>query len=80
MSKEDTYLKAATKNLELALEYLDLADMRIRQAFDYDDPGYPYPDSNSAMAWDYWDAIRTAQREIGHRLNTWNNGNHWEGK
>ncbi len=79
MSRESTYLSAASKYLEFALEYLDIADKRISEAFDGDDPGYPYADSVDAMAWDYIDAIRIAQREIGNRLNTWNNGNHWEG-
>ncbi len=78
MTKERTYLNVASKNLELALEYLDIADKRISQAFDYDDPGYPYPDSNAAMAWDYWDAIREARKALGHRLNTWNKGDYDE--
>ena len=79
MNKERAYLNAASKNLEIVLEYLDIADKQISRAFDGDHPGYPYADSVDAMAWDYVDAIRIAHREIGNRLNTWNNGNHWEG-
>jgi hypothetical protein len=79
VSREHTYLDAASKNLRIALEYLDIADERISQAFGGDDPTYPYPDSVGAKGWDYIDAIRIAQREIGHRLNTWDNGHFWEG-
>lgn len=78
MSKCETYLDAASKNLEIAMEYLDIARHRIDMAFGGYDPGYPTPDSFDSMAWDYLDAITIAEREIGNRLNTWNEGDYSE--
>jgi hypothetical protein len=37
-----------------------------------------HPDSQDARAWDYLDAIREAQRALGHRLNTWDKGDYDE--
>jgi len=72
------HLDAAANSLVLALCNLDIADERISKAYDDDEPGYPYPDSHDARAWDYIDAIREAQRAIGHRLNTWDEGDYYE--
>jgi len=78
MSKENTYLDAAAKNLMIALEYLDTAYERINQAYDGYEPGYPYPDSSDARAWDYLDSISECRWSIRHRLNTWDNGDYVE--
>ena len=67
-------LNAAANNLMLALERLESADNCISHAYEGDEPGYPAPDSQDARAWDYLDAIREAQKIIGYRLNTWDNG------
>jgi hypothetical protein len=50
---------------------LDRAWEHLDSAFDGYDPGYPYPDSLDARAWDYVDAMQTARREILDRLETW---------
>jgi hypothetical protein len=71
-------LDAAANSLVLALCNLDIAYEHISKAYDDDEPGYPYPDSQDARAWDYIDAIWEAQRAIGHRLNTWDEGDYYE--
>ena len=78
MSKVDIYLDAAAKNLEIALTYINTAYMRVDEAYDGNDPGYPAPDSQDARAWDYLDAIDEVRRAIGSRLNTWDEGDYYE--
>ena len=78
MSNIKENLDAAANSLVLALCNLDIADERISKAYDDDEPGYPYPDSQDARAWDYLDAIREAQKIIGCRLNTWDDGDYDE--
>jgi hypothetical protein len=71
-------LTLAAYHLRDALKSLDTAKDCISNAFDGYDPGYPAPDSQDARAWDYLDAIREAQRALGHRLNTWDKGDYDE--
>lgn len=78
ITKPDVFLDAAAKNLMIAMDILSIAERRISEAYNGDEPGYPTPDSDNARAWDYLDAIREAQRQIGYRLNTWDEGDYDE--
>lgn len=78
ITKPDVFLDAAAKNLMIAMDILSIAERRISEAYNSDEPGYPTPDSDNARAWDYLDAIREAQRQIGYRLNTWDEGDYDE--
>ena len=62
-----------------AMESLNEAASYISMAFDRFEPDYPAPDSLDARAIDYQDAINVAMREVGFRLNTWDDGDYFEG-
>lgn len=62
--------KASARLLE-AYHLLGTAAAHIHNAFDGYDPGYPYPDSVDARAWDYVDVIQSARHDIRIRLETW---------
>ena len=78
MDSEFLLVNAAAKKLVAAMQNLDTAYLLIDTAFDGNDPGYPYPNSVDARAWDYLDAIDEAKRIIGNRLNTWDEGEYDE--
>lgn len=78
MSKQDKYISLASVNMQSAYRWLEIAYEHIEKAFDGNEPGYPAPDSPDARAWDYLDAIGEAQRAIGNRLNTWDDGDYDE--
>jgi hypothetical protein len=77
MNRDKVYLNNAAVYLAAAIKQLEFAKSYVDAAFD-DGPGYPAPDSQDARAWDYLDAIREAQRALGHRLNTWDKGDYDE--
>lgn len=77
MNRDKVYLNNAAVYLAAALKQLEFAKSYVDAAFD-DGPGYPVPDSQDARGWDYIDAIREAQRVIGYRLNTWDDGDYDE--
>ena len=72
------YLDISASNIKIAYDFLEDVYTYVGMAFDGDEPGYPAPDSLDARAWDYLDAIGEAQRALGHRLNTWDEGTYSE--
>lgn len=72
-------LDMASMNMRHAMSCLVEASDYVSMAFDRFEPDYPAPDSLDARAIDYQDAISAAMREIGFRLNTWNDGDYFEG-
>lgn len=77
-NRQKYWLNMASYYLVDAMEALTAAEDSIVCAFDGDEPGYAVADSPDARGWDYLDAIAEAQRAIGIRLNTWDEGEYDE--
>ncbi len=66
-----THLDEVAKCLMQCVDLLDVAFHHVDVAYNGYDPGYPYPDSQNARAWDYVDVMQDARNNILHRLETW---------
>ena len=79
LDRTEYNLDMAAKYMTEAMSCLVEASDYVSMAFDRFEPDYPAPDSLDARAIDYQDAINAAMREVGFRLNTWNDGDYFEG-
>ena len=66
-------LNAVSVRMIKMLEEIEICRQMLNDSYDGCDPGYPYADSDDARAWDYLDALATAEFALLDRVETWDN-------